>query len=443
MRCRASRRRSRAGHGSRQAETGSPASQRSTSSASARAERYRSSGRLRHRLQADGLQGRRDVAVHRSGWRERAAPSGVEDPPDVASLPGGLAGQDGVERRPEAVDVAGRAGGVRPPVGLLRAHVRRGADRGPDHRLARRPVDRPQGRGGLVEGEVVGDGPDELGQAPIDDERLAEGAQEDVRRLQVAVQDAPVVRVGDRVADVDESAEQVAEGERPRGGVARDGPVVEAFDGPLEALAADEPHGVERAAAVGHPQAVDRDDARVLEPGGDLGLEQESGPALRAVRLLRQDLLERDLAVQLGVDRDRDEAQPPPLVVPDPDVPRGRRRRPRPVPPARRRRIPVGLRLGRLDGRDADAAIQPPDGLGQPRERRVIRAPGQPLERLPARGAAFDVVLDGVATGVVVPAVEEPSQPLSARTACHRPDPHATPARRRPPGPLPGRGSPA
>ena len=45
--------------------------------------------------------------------------------------------------------------------------------------------------------------------------------------------------------------------------------------GLLEAVAADEPHGVVGPAVGVGAQAVDRDDPRVLQPAGDLGLEQE------------------------------------------------------------------------------------------------------------------------------------------------------------------------
>ena len=53
-------------------------------------------------------------------------------------------------------------------------------------------------------------GSDRLGQAPVDDQRLAVFAEHDVARLQVAVQHAAAVGVGDGVADVDEPAEQAA-----------------------------------------------------------------------------------------------------------------------------------------------------------------------------------------------------------------------------------------
>ena len=116
-----------------------------------------------------------------------------------------------------------------------------------------------------------------LGQAPVDHQRLAVSADDDVRRLEVAVQHAPAVRVGHRVADVDEPVQEVAQLQRAAAGVVLEGEVgMEAVDGLLEAFPLDEPHGVVRPAVGEVAQAVDRDDARVLQPAGDLGLEDEA-----------------------------------------------------------------------------------------------------------------------------------------------------------------------
>ena len=51
---------------------------------------------------------------------------------------------------------------------------------------------------------------DLLGQAPIDDQRLAEFAEHDVARLQIAVHDPAAMGIFDRVANVDKSAQQLA-----------------------------------------------------------------------------------------------------------------------------------------------------------------------------------------------------------------------------------------
>ena len=91
---------------------------------------------------------------------------------------------------------------------------------------------------------------------------------------------------------------------------------VEALDRLLEAVAPDEPHGVVGAAVVVAAQAVDRDDPRMLQAAGDLGLEQESLPAVRVVGVIVEDLLERHLTIQLGVESDVNGPQSAPRMRP-------------------------------------------------------------------------------------------------------------------------------
>ena len=100
---------------------------------------------------------------------------------------------------------------------MLRAHERRRPQRlaclrqvgisgwhGLHERLVRPPHPRPLSPGG-------GEGGKNLGEAPIDDERLAIVAEHDVGRFQVAVQHAAAVGIGHRVADGDEACQQLAE----------------------------------------------------------------------------------------------------------------------------------------------------------------------------------------------------------------------------------------
>ena len=128
---------------------------------------------------------------------------------------------------------------------------------------------------------------------------------------------AAAVGVVDRVADVEEPAQQLLQGQRPRAGVAAFVLLVKLLDGRLEVVAADEPHGVERAAVVVGAQAVDRHDAGVFEPAGDLGLDDEAGAfvLVTGVRLL--DPLQRHDAVKLLVAGDVDLAQGAAVVKPD------------------------------------------------------------------------------------------------------------------------------
>ena len=83
---------------------------------------------------------------------------------------------------------------------------------------------------------------------------------------------------------------------------------VKPSDGILEALPVDKPHGVEGTPGRVVAQAVDGDDPRVLQLPGDLGFHEESGPALGVVGVPVEDLLQRDLAVQLLVLRHEDGA---------------------------------------------------------------------------------------------------------------------------------------
>src|SRR5437588_12663674 len=72
----------------------------------------------------------------------------------------------------------------------------------------------------------------------------------------------------------------------------------------LQTVALDEAHRVERPPVAVTAEAVDREDARVFQAAGDLGLEQKPGAGFRAVNVRFLDFLERDLPVQLLVERD-------------------------------------------------------------------------------------------------------------------------------------------
>ena len=140
---------------------------------------------------------------------------------------------------------------------------------------------------------------------------------------------APAVRVGDRVAHVDESAQQLAERQGALGRVAIgiEVSLVKALGGLFQALTADEPHGVKRPSFFAGAQAVDRHDAGVFQPAGHLGLDQEPRAAGGVVGVLGLDLLERDLAVQLGIQSDGNHSDAAPSMVPqEPEAAPFRRR---------------------------------------------------------------------------------------------------------------------
>ena len=112
--------------------------------------------------------------------------------------------------------------------------------------------------------------------APVDDQCLAEPAEHDVLGLEVAVHDAAAMCIGNRVAGVDETAQEPAENQLPLARpCAPSSPAVEPLDRLFECFSLDQPHRIIRP-AVGMPaQAVNRHDPRVLQPPGDPGLPQK------------------------------------------------------------------------------------------------------------------------------------------------------------------------
>ena len=84
------------------------------------------------------------------------------------------------------------------------------------------------------------------------------------------------------------------------------------FADPLfESLAPDQPHRVERAAVSVFTQRVHRHDTRMLEPAGYFRLQQETGLALRILRLRFLDELECNLAVEAAVAGHENLTEPP------------------------------------------------------------------------------------------------------------------------------------
>src|SRR5262249_18096180 len=145
---------------------------------------------------------------------------------------------------------------------------------------------------------------------PIDDDRLAEFAEHDIGGLQIAMQHAATMRVGDGVAHVDEAAQQLPKGEPALAGIRqRQGLHVKLLDGFLEALPANEADPLIRPAVVVPSEPVPRHKAGMLEPAGDFGFENEAPPAAGVVSALGLDLLQRYLAVKLGVLRHVDFAE--------------------------------------------------------------------------------------------------------------------------------------
>jgi hypothetical protein len=145
------------------------------------------------------------------------------------------------------------AGAAPAPGDQLVADRAQGPDIGGDRaatagRRLGREVRQRADRGG-VGGDRLIEG---LGQAPVDDLGLAELADHDVSRLEIAVDDAVAMGVADRVARRDVRAEPA------EAGLGRGGGVV----GAEELAAADQAHRVEQPAIGGAAGVVDRHDAR-------------------------------------------------------------------------------------------------------------------------------------------------------------------------------------
>ena len=150
-------------------------------------------------------------------------------------------------------------------------------------------------------GRHVGDGADgaagagqaglagDLGQAEVGDAGRPVLGDEDVGRLDVAVDDAARVGGGQAVGDLGGDGQGLGRGQ----GAALDlGP---------QALAAAEGHGDEHAPVLALADLVDGADVRVVEDGGGLGLVDEALAGLGVVDELRGQELEGDGAAELEV----------------------------------------------------------------------------------------------------------------------------------------------
>jgi hypothetical protein len=148
-------------------------------------------------------------------------------------------------------------------------------------------------------------GVDEAGDAEVGQGRLAVAGDEDVLRLDVAVQHLGLVRRRERTRDLHADAQDV--GHRQRA-LARQ-PVAQRAA--LEVV-----HRDVRPAAAGHPGVEDGDDVRMPgEPPGDLALALEPAHRVAVHRLDRQHLQRHDAveALLVGAVDDAESAFPRPL----------------------------------------------------------------------------------------------------------------------------------
>ena len=192
-----------------------------------------------------------------------------------------IAGEHVMERRAQGVDVDPLI--RRLAARLLGCHV--GGRAGTGERESAAVV--------AIRSAVLGRRRQILGEPPVDDHGLAEGADEDVLRLEVAVDHPLAVRVRDGLDDRDEV------GEEPEA-------LVEGLQrghDPIERAAGHILHGVERFAARPASGFVDAHDGRMLELGGQAGLVLEARP-----QPLVDELLDGDRAPQPPVARANDVA---------------------------------------------------------------------------------------------------------------------------------------
>jgi len=186
---------------------------------------------------------------------------------------GGLGGEQFVKQHAERIEVAAGVHVLAHQPGLFRAHV------------GGRAGELIEGRGQRVGGQAVAErGP---GDAEINDlgARLAVlFGDEDVRGLEVAVDDAFLMRVLDGLADLDEEREAGGQG---KGvciavvGDARAGHVI---------------HDEKRPAGGGGPAIEDAGDVGMVHPGKGFPLDRETGHHRAGVQAELEDF-QRDLAV--------------------------------------------------------------------------------------------------------------------------------------------------
>ena len=223
---------------------------------------------LGHRLQADRLEIARDAIVeHAQGTRFAALD--LLDQHGLVAAERPIAGQELVEHDAQTVDVAASVDAVALAAGLLGAHVGRRSQQLAD-----------PGHGDLI---AVSLGQSEIHHvgAPVD-------ADHDVRRLDVAVNDAMNMRIIECVGDLGDQS----------GRFDRRVPCM--LDPLRQRDAADQLADDERQAVM-FADLVDRHDGRVTELGHAPRFSQEAIDLAPAGEVAGPEHLERDNSVELGV----------------------------------------------------------------------------------------------------------------------------------------------
>ena len=202
----------------------------------------------------------------------------------------GLAAQQFVQDGTQAVDIAGDRGLGRPAPGHFRRQVVGGAENGE----------------GMGEAAVLVGQP---GQPEIGHVRLANGVEEDVGRLEIAVEDAVLVGKMDRTGDLRDQGRHRPQPFRRAGGRKRGHPGRQGSS--LQQL-----HGDEVPPLV-LPGLMDRDDVGVVEPGNRSGLGVEALDLFRTDQASALDQFQRHVARQSRLAGPVDDPHAAPGDLPD------------------------------------------------------------------------------------------------------------------------------
>ena len=234
-----------------------------------------------------------DAFAHEAGRLDRVAADVIDEDVDAVAGEGGLARRRFVKDRRERVLVA-RGGGVLHPERLLRRHV---ADR-PCHELRRRERQGhvPVRVGGLREAEVHQNGADAT---------VLVAREEDVRRLDVAMEHASVVRVRERRGDGNQEAEGARNAEDMLVG-----------EEEAEVLAGQDLHDQVRDPLC-RPDVEHGGDVRVTQARRDPPLPEEAADHLLVVREVIVEALQRDVLAEARVHGLEDAGGGPPPHAPN------------------------------------------------------------------------------------------------------------------------------
>ena len=305
-------------------------------------------GLLPQARQADRLQVARDLRLpprRRQRVLGRHLHQGLQRRPGMEGRP---ARDQFVEDRPQGIDVGRRADPPGLAPGLLGGHVTGRPHQGSAPGPARLVVE-------------------PLGQAEVGDLGDAVGGQEDVRGLQVAVDDPPAVGGVDRVGQGLHQPGRRSDRHRRAGILLGQGAPLDQFQDQV-------------GAAVMLADLEDLDDVGVLEARHGLRLGAEAGPDLGPGELPLADHLEGDRAVEPDLPRLVDDAHPAPAQLAEDLMPVDfRPDRWAPERPGRVAPRVIRRRVGRVASRAVDKRPHrpmqrdlPAQVVGEPREPRQV-----------------------------------------------------------------------